>query len=136
MDVSYLMDQIARSNAVLTSQTNTSVCFFPAGRARAQRLQTASAEGMTAVLWSEDAHDWKQPDHITAEGPGHRRCRNRCRHADAPIVLLHSAQASFEKSSRSSPLRGNSVAAVPQIIEWYATDGYQFVDLTGGSIGD
>jgi hypothetical protein len=33
-------------------------------------------------------------------------------------------------------LRGNSVAAVPQIIEWYATDGYPFVDLTGGSIGD
>jgi len=32
-------------------------------------------------------------------------------------------------------LRGNSVAAVPEIIEWYATDAYQF-DLTGGSIGD
>jgi hypothetical protein len=24
----------------------------------------------------------------------------------------------------------------PEIIEWYATDGDQFVDLTGGSIGD
>jgi integrase len=67
----------------------------------------------------------------------HPRPRSTCRHADAPHhpAPLGPGQFRIELEVLSLAL-GGSVAAVPEIIEWYAPDGYQFVDLTGGSIGD
>ena len=51
------------------------------------------------------------------------------------IVLLHSAKASHERGSKVSAYRGNTLAALPLIIDWYAAHGFQFVELSGRSIG-
>ena len=135
--VPYLLDQITRTNAVLTSQTKAPVCFFrPPGGFKDNVLKAASAEGMTAVLWSVDSSDWKQPDHVTAAATqAIVAAATNVGTQTHPIVLLHSAKASHEPSSVVSPFRGNTLAALPQIIDWYATHGYRFVDLTGRSTG-
>ena len=135
--VPYLLDQITRTNAVLTSQTKAPVCFFrPPGGFEDNVLKAASAEGMTAVLWSVDSSDWKQPDHVTAAATqAIVAAATNVGTQTHPIVLLHSAKASREPSSVVSPFRGNTLAALPQIIDWYATHGYRFVDLTGRSTG-
>lgn len=135
--VPYLEDQITRTNAALTSQTNLPVCFFrPPGGFEDNVLQAASAEGMSAVLWSVDAHDWKQPDHVDAAATqAIVAAATNVGAQSHPIVLLHSAKASHEGSSKVSAFRGNTLAALPQIIEWYAAHGFQFVDLAGHSFG-
>ena len=135
--VPYLMDQITRTNAVLTSQTNLPVCFFrPPGGFQDSVLQAAAVEGMTAVLWSVDGYDWRQPDHITAAATqAIVVAATNVGIQSHPIVLLHSAKASHERSAKVSAFRGNTLAALPQIIDWYAANGYQFVDLGGRSIG-
>jgi peptidoglycan/xylan/chitin deacetylase (PgdA/CDA1 family) len=135
--VPYLLDQITRTNAVLTDQTKAPVCFFrPPGGFEDNVLKAASAEGMSAVLWSVDSSDWKQPDHVTAAATqAIVAAATNVGTQTHPIVLLHSAKASHEPSSVVSPFRGNTLAALPQIIDWYATHGYRFVDLTGRSTG-
>ena len=133
--VAYLMDQMTRTNAVLTSQTSLPVCFFrPPGGFEDGVLHAASAEGMTAVLWSIDSSDWKQPDHVTpAATQAIVAAATNVGSQSHPIVLLHSAKASHEGGSRVSAFRGNSLAALPQIIDWYAAHGFQFVDLADRS---
>lgn len=135
--VPYLLDQITRTNAVLTNQIKTPVCFFrPPGGFEDSVLEAASAEGMTAVLWSVDSYDWKQPDHVTAAATqAIVAAATKVGTQTHPVVLLHSAKASHEPSSVVSPFRGNTLAALPQIIDWYAAHGYRFVDLTGRSTG-
>jgi hypothetical protein len=56
-----------------------------------------------------DAFDWKQPDHISREAT--QAIVAPATHAGTqmhPIVLLHSAKASHERSSRVSDFRGNT----------------------------
>ena len=88
-------------------------------------MLTATAQlGMSAALWSVDPRDWEQPasysqawvDKIVAGAT------NTAGQAH-PIVLLHDGGG----------YRGNTVAALPRIISWYLANGYQFVDLAGGS---
>jgi peptidoglycan-N-acetylglucosamine deacetylase len=135
--VPYLLDQITRTNAVLTDQTKAPVCFFrPPGGFQDSVLKAASAAGMSAVLWSVDSSDWKQPDHVTAAATqAIVAAATTVGTQTHPVVLLHSGKASHEPSSVVSPFRGNTLAALPQIIDWYATNGYRFVDLTGRSTG-
>jgi peptidoglycan/xylan/chitin deacetylase (PgdA/CDA1 family) len=135
--VPYVRDQISRTNATLTSQTNARVCFFrPPGGFQDNVLAAASAEGMSAVLWSVDSSDWKQPDHVTAAATqAIVAAATNAGTQTHPVVLLHSGKASYEQNSMVSPFRGNTLAALPQIIDWYASHGYRFVDLTGRSTG-
>jgi peptidoglycan/xylan/chitin deacetylase (PgdA/CDA1 family) len=91
---------------------------------------------MSAVLWSVDAHDWKQPDHVdSAATQAIVAAATNVSTQSHPIVLLHSAKASHERSSKVTAFRGNTLAALPQIIDWYTAHGFQFVDLSGRSIG-
>jgi peptidoglycan-N-acetylglucosamine deacetylase len=133
----YLSDQITRTRAVLTDETNAPVCFFrPPGGFEDNVLQATADEGMTAVLWSVDAYDWKQPDHLTpAAAEAILAAATNVKGQLHPIVLLHSAKASHEPSSEVSAFRGNTLAALPQILDWYAANGYQFVDLAGRASG-
>ena len=50
-----------------------------------------------------------------------------------PIVLMHSFKASHEPESQVSSYRGNTIAALPAIIEWYHAHGYHFVRMDGKS---
>jgi hypothetical protein len=109
-----------RFNSSLAHQTNVALTRVNSqGHCRLRRLAQSGtrAEGLGRSV----AHP--QPRCVAVPCrrrplPAERQClanahdkgkaASTCRHADAPIVLLHSAQASFEKSSRFSPLRGTA----------------------------
>lgn len=133
--VDYLRDQMARTSALQQRLTGRPVCFFrPPGGNLTNVLTAASAEGMSTVLWSVDARDWAQPGENDPEYVA--KIVERATSLDPeddqhPIVLMHAAKASHEPESQVSSFRGNTIAALPQIIDWYADHGYRFVDLLG-----
>ncbi|SFH27056.1 Peptidoglycan/xylan/chitin deacetylase, PgdA/CDA1 family [Actinopolymorpha cephalotaxi] len=133
--VAYLRDQLSRTSAQQRRLTGRPTCFFrPPGGYLTNVLRTAAREGMSTVRWSVDARDWSQPgyadpdavtrivDRATSPDPDHRR---------HPIVLMHAAKASHEDEAKVSSYRGNTVAALPRIVDWYTARGYRFVDLLG-----
>ena len=136
-NVAYLRDQIARTSALQRRLTGRPACFFrPPGGYLTNVLQAASAEGLSTVRWSLDARDWSQPAHDdaasvaeiveTATSPDSADRQH-------PIILMHAAKASHEAESEVSSYRGNTIVALPQIIDWYAMHGYRFVNLLGQS---
>ncbi|MBE1605912.1 polysaccharide deacetylase family protein [Actinopolymorpha pittospori] len=133
--VEYLRDQMARTSALQQRLTGRPVCFFrPPGGNLTNVLTAASAEGMSTVLWSVDARDWAQPGQNDPESVA--KIVERATSLDSeddqnPIVLMHVAKASHEPEAQVSSFRGNTIAALPQIIDWYADHGYRFVDLLG-----
>lgn len=133
--VSYLEDQFGRTRTELRSILGRPSCYVrPPGGFRNNVLATTATLGLTAVMWTTDSLDWQQPDKTTPQATARIVVRataiNGARH---PIVLMHSAKASHEPDSRVSPYRGNTLAALPAIIEWYQQHGYRFVRLDGKS---
>jgi peptidoglycan/xylan/chitin deacetylase (PgdA/CDA1 family) len=129
----YLTDQFARTRAQLSAATPEQVCYVrPPGGFVDHVVGAAASLGMTAVLWSVDSLDWKQPGSVT---PGATATivanATGAVGQEHPIVLLHSGKASHEPDSVVSPFRGNTVAALPEIIQWYLDHGYTFVRLDG-----
>ncbi|NYH87778.1 polysaccharide deacetylase family protein [Actinopolymorpha rutila] len=133
--VGYLRDQLARTSAQQRRLTGRPTCFFrPPGGYLTNVRTVASGEGMSTVLWSVDARDWAQPGYADPDAVA--KIVDRATSLDAdnrrhPIVLMHAAKASHEDESKVSSYRGNTVAALPRIIDWYAERGYRFVDLLG-----
>ena len=135
--VAYLRDQMARTRAVQRRLTGHPVCFFrPPGGYMTNVVAAASAEGLSTVLWSVDTRDWAQPDH---EDPAYvativaNATTLTVADRQHPIILMHAAKASHEPESQVSSYRGNTIAALPRIIDWYTAHGYHFVDLLGQS---
>ena len=133
--LNYLLDQIDRSDAAISAATGQRVCFYrPPGGYMTNVAEAAAARGLTVVSWSIDTLDWKQPgqdsvpsvDAIVAAATA----ANGAQH---PIVLLHSGKASHESEAKVSSYRGNTLAALPRIIEWYQAHGYVFVGVDGGA---
>ena len=54
-------------------------------------------------------------------------------HREHPIVVMHAAKASHEPESQVSGHRRNTVAALPQIVDWCATRDYRLVNILGES---
>ncbi len=131
----YLRSQLTRTNSELASLTGQPVCYFrPPGGFRENVLAAAGRQRMSAVLWSVDSEDWKQPPRTTKAATRRIIANATATSGDAhPIVLMHSAKASHEPESRVSSYRGNTVAALPAVIEWYRAHGYRFVTLAGTS---
>jgi peptidoglycan-N-acetylglucosamine deacetylase len=131
--VPYLSDQLSRTRAELSALTGQPVCFArPPGGFTEHVLAAAGPLGMTAVSWSVDGLAWKQPGVLTPTATGTIVANATSAGAlDHPIVLLHSGKASHEADTLVSPFRGNTVAALPQIIAWYLDHGYTFVRLDG-----
>ena len=123
--VPYLVDQISRTASQQTALTGQAVCFFrPPGGYTTNVLTATQQVGMSAVLWSIDPRDWEQPGFYSpAEVDRIVNAATSTGGRTHPIVLLHGGPA----------YRGNTVAALPRIIAWYRANGYQFVDLNGGS---
>jgi peptidoglycan-N-acetylglucosamine deacetylase len=123
--VSYLVDQISRTRSQQEALTGQSVCYFrPPGGYTTNVLTATKQLGMSAVLWSVDPRDWTQPaSYSQASVDAIVSAATNTGGQAHPIVLLHDAGG----------YRGNTVAALPRIIDWYRANGYQFVDLTGGS---
>ena len=133
----YLSDQISRTAAQTLRLTGAGQCFFrPPGGVQDNVLPAAAAQGMSVVMWSVDTFDWQSPPRL--DPAFQQRIITRATTlpaagADHPIVLMHSAKASHEPEQQVSSFRGNTVAALPSIIAWYRSHGYQFVDLAGRS---
>ena len=129
----YLTDQFARTRAQLATTTSEHVCYVrPPGGFVDHVVGAAGSLGMTAVLWSVDGLDWKQPGSVTPDATAAIVTNaTRVEGQEHPIVLLHSGKASHEPDFVVSPFRGNTIAALPQIIQWYLAHGYTFVRLDG-----
>ncbi len=131
----YLRDQFRRTNAELAALTGRPVCFVrPPGGFRTNVLAAASGLRMTATLWSVDSEDWKQPPRTTAVATNRIVANATAVDGQAhPTVLMHSTKASHEPESLVSSYRGNTVVALPRVIEWYRSHGYRFVTLDGAA---
>lgn len=101
-------------------------CFFrpPYGAFDSTTLNLAHARRMAVYNWSVDTRDWE------ARGSGAAKWVDRIlTRAEAggsqshPVVLMHN-------SPRGNPA---TVAALPEIIDFYRAAGYTFVDLAGGT---
>jgi peptidoglycan/xylan/chitin deacetylase (PgdA/CDA1 family) len=129
----YLKAQFQRTNTELRRLTGQPVCFVrPPGGFQQNVVAAAARLKMTAALWSVDSLDWRQPSRTTTAATA-----SIVAHATAtvgrtnPIVLMHSTKASHEPDRVVSSFRGNTVAALPAVIEWYRSHGYRFVTLDG-----
>jgi peptidoglycan/xylan/chitin deacetylase (PgdA/CDA1 family) len=126
---SYLEDQLSRTDTIQRDLTGRPTCLFraPGGETSPALAGVARSLRLTRVGWSVDTEDWRQPDHpsrsevrkIVAAATG-----SPGRH---PVVLMHAGKASHEPESVVSDYRGNTVAALPAVIEWYRSHGYRFV---------
>lgn len=133
----YLDGQIRRTAAQQQRITGVVPCWFRPPFGTMTNVRSASrAAGMQVVLWSVDSQDWKQPGRLSAAATA-RIVTNATdlRYADPrhPIVLMHGGKASHESEAKVSSYRGNTVAALQKVIDWYRARGYRFVAVDGTS---
>ena len=132
--VDYLTQQLHRTDDLLSELTGSSICFFrPPGGNKDNVLAAAGAAGLTSVLWNVDSVDWRQPGRTTTAATAAIVTAATTTTSEHPVVLLHSGKASHEPDTKYSPYRGNTVAALPEIIGYYRSQGYSFVRLDGVS---
>ncbi|WP_158604519.1 polysaccharide deacetylase family protein [Nocardioides mangrovicus] len=130
----YLEHELRSTGRLQRRLAGRATCFMrpPGGNKSPALLPTAHALGMSVVMWSVGTDDWDGPPQHSRSWV-HTIVRNAAvglqqRH---PIVLLHDGKASHEPGSVVSSYRGNTVAALPRIIEMYQRAGYTFVGLDG-----
>lgn len=132
--------ELTRTMAVQTPIIGHNPCVMrpPGGAYDAASLALVRSLGMSLVMWSVDAEDWKQPPFLSSSFQ-----QQIIRNAEAgatsthPIVLMHDGKASSEPecdpsgcaAGQVSSFRGNTLAALPVIIEFYLAHGYRFVTL-------
>jgi peptidoglycan/xylan/chitin deacetylase (PgdA/CDA1 family) len=115
--------QIAGAAQRIEAYTHFKPCLFrpPGGAADAGVVATAGGLGMRTVTWDVDPQDWSTPgsEAIYASVVGHTR--------PGSIVLMHDG---------GGP-RGETLAALPRIIDTLRARGYRFATVTellGGRI--
>jgi peptidoglycan/xylan/chitin deacetylase (PgdA/CDA1 family) len=117
--------EIDRTTNAQLRLTGTRPCLFrpPGGGYDRSTLKLAQSRHYSLWLWSVDTEDWK------AAGSASRHWVNRVRtRAEAggsqphPVVLMHN-EAGLPDAA--------TVAALPSIIRYYQSHGYNFVDLFG-----
>ncbi len=133
--LSYLLNQFSRTDRELRSLTGNPICFVrPPGGFRTNVIATADRLNLTPVLWSTDSQDWRQPPKTTAAATQSILAKaTNVAGNNHPIVLMHSTKASHEPESKVSSYRGNTIAALPKVIDWYRSHGYRFVTMDGRS---
>lgn len=132
--------ELASTAAVLRPLIGHGPCVMrpPGGAYDARSLALVRSLGMSLVMWTTDAEDWRQPPVLSAS---YQRVIIRDAEEGGrlahPIVLLHAGKASHEPEcgprlctrGEVSSFRGNTVAALPTIIRFYLAHGYTLVTL-------
>ncbi|HET8661985.1 MAG TPA: polysaccharide deacetylase family protein [Micromonosporaceae bacterium] len=103
-------------------------CTFrpPYGEYNTSTLSLAQQRRMAVWNWSVDTEDWKAGTSTSSYWV--ERIVSRALAGGSqqhPVVLMHNPPAGIPAT----------VSALPRIISYYRTHGYQFVDLLGGSGG-
>lgn len=110
----------------------------PGGRHHGDRTaRVTAARGLAVVEWSADPGDWDAPPEvepdfvraITARATAGAVATTR-----RPVLVLHDHKASAEPEEELSGFRGNTVAALPRIIEFHLTRGATFCAPDGSSL--
>lgn len=116
-------EQIAGAAARITAYTHFRPCLFrpPGGGVNDSVIATAGSLGMRTVNWDVDPRDWSSPgtEAIYANVVGHVQ--------PGSIVVMHDGGGA----------RGETLAALPRIIETLRGRGYRFATVTellGGRI--
>ncbi|SFF42953.1 polysaccharide deacetylase family protein [Blastococcus tunisiensis] len=121
--------EIDRTTRAIVDATGTGPCFFrgPYGIHHSAAIAGPAWErGMTVVDWSIDTRDWSTPSGWSPSFQQQIVARATSPGSAHPIVLMHDGGG----------YRQNTVAALDDIIAFYASRGYTFTDPLGrGSSG-
>ena len=132
--------ELTRATAVLSALLGHPPCLMrpPGGAYDAASLALVRSLRMSLVMWSVSGNDWRQPPFLSAPFQARilRLVETGARQAH-PIILLHAGKASHEpecapsgcRPGQVSSYRGNTVAVLPTIIDFYRARGYRFVVL-------
>jgi peptidoglycan/xylan/chitin deacetylase (PgdA/CDA1 family) len=110
-------DQIAGAASRIRSYTHFKPCLFrpPGGGVNSGVLASAGSLGMRTITWDVDPQDWSLPGTgaIYSNIVGHAR--------DGSIILMHDG---------GGP-RGETLAALPQVIDTLRARGFGFATVSG-----
>ena len=108
--------QLSQTNAAIRKATGFTPCLFrpPYGSTGSDLVRRTRAQGMTSVLWSVDPLDWRSP------GTGAIVSRVVSQAGPGAIILSHDG---------GGP-RGQTLAALPQIVRALKRKGYSFVTVS------
>ncbi|MEV8504570.1 polysaccharide deacetylase family protein [Actinoplanes sp. NPDC051475] len=114
--VAEVRQQLHRTNQALFDVTGSipAMARPPYGGRDAVVLNTIAGEGMTTVLWDVEAADWILPGSEAIVGSVLSAA------GDGSVVLLHDGGGD----------RGQTVAALPAILDGLLRGGFRFVDLS------
>ena len=95
------------------------------------------ARGMAVAHWTADTGDWNAPAQLSAAFQESildavRAAAAAGSSGEHQMVLMHDAKASAESEDDLPSFRGNTVAALPAVIEMFRTSGFTFTDPAGG----
>jgi len=104
-------------------------CFFraPGGRDSGVTMRAViRSEGMTMINWTYDPRDWAAP---------HKASPSYQRHIVAYATGTSSHAIVLDHDGPDRAYRGNTVAALQSIINYYRQHGYTFTDPVGRPLG-
>src|SRR5207244_1664330 len=115
LDEAGMAVQVGRTEALLSSETGWTVTCIrpPQGHENPGLVRRLSERGLSTVLWSADTRDWTRP------GTGTIVRLALANLSPGAIVLLHDGGGD----------RGETLAALPRIIESVQSQGYRLVPI-------
>ncbi len=115
LDEAGMVVQVDRTEALLSSETGWKVTCIrpPQGHENPGLVRRLSERGLSTVLWSADTRDWTRPGTDTIV----RRALANL--SPGAIILLHDGGGD----------RGETLAALPRIIETVQSQGYRLVPI-------
>ena len=131
--------QIDATTAQIVEATGVAPRYFrgPGGRHfSALTAELVRARGMAVAHWTADTGDWNAPVQLSPSFQESmlvvaRGAATAGRDGEHQMLLMHDAKASAETEETLTSFRGNTVAALPAIVEVLRAAGYVFTDPAG-----
>ena len=120
-----IASEVDTTTAAITAAGSPTPCFFraPGGYDRSSRMAAlVRARGMTIVNWTYDPRDWAAPKTLS---PSYQEKILKNATGTKPSVILLDHDGSDEN------FRGNTVAVLQRIIDFYRSAGFTFTDPVG-----